>query len=189
MKISKEKAAENRETILNQGGRLFRERGISAVGVDAVAAASNLTHGSLYSQFGSKDNVLIEVMLQGFDQIATVGGGSGTAEEAIRGYLSSRHRDDPGSGCFMAALAGEMRRQSEPVRTRFTEMLKSNVKRLAANLGAGRKGRQREDQTLTAMATMVGAIILSRAVNDPQLSGRILSASKSQLLTQTTAAE
>ena len=35
MRVTKEKAAENRERILTQAARLFRERGVSAVGMDA----------------------------------------------------------------------------------------------------------------------------------------------------------
>ena len=59
MKASKEQAAENRARILNESARLFRERGLSGVGVDALAAAAGMTHGSLYSQFGSKESPLM----------------------------------------------------------------------------------------------------------------------------------
>ena len=54
MRVTKEKAAENRERILTEAARLFRERGVSAVGMDALAEAAGMTHGSLYSQFDSK---------------------------------------------------------------------------------------------------------------------------------------
>ena len=49
MRVSKEKAAENRERILTEAARLFREHGLSGVGVDALTDAAGLTHGSLYS--------------------------------------------------------------------------------------------------------------------------------------------
>jgi hypothetical protein len=49
MRVTKEKAAENRERILTEAARLFRERGVSAVGMDALAEAAGMTHGSLYS--------------------------------------------------------------------------------------------------------------------------------------------
>ena len=57
MRVSKEKSAENRERILEAAARLFRERGLSGVGVDALTEAAGLTHGSLYSQFGSKSRL------------------------------------------------------------------------------------------------------------------------------------
>jgi len=49
MRVSKEKAAENRERILTESARLFREHGLSGVGGDGQTAAAGLTHGSLYS--------------------------------------------------------------------------------------------------------------------------------------------
>src|SRR2546429_9527245 len=57
MRVSKEQAAKNRERILEAASRLMRERGISGVGVDALANAAGMTHGSLYSQFGSKERL------------------------------------------------------------------------------------------------------------------------------------
>ena len=52
MRVSKEKAAQNRERILASAARLFREHGIDATGVDAITEDAGLTHGGLYSQFG-----------------------------------------------------------------------------------------------------------------------------------------
>src|SRR5690348_7671800 len=62
MRVSKEKAAENRERILKAASRLLRERGISGVGVDALTEAAGLTHGSLYSQFGSRERLVEEAV-------------------------------------------------------------------------------------------------------------------------------
>src|SRR5215203_7230721 len=62
MRISKEKAAENRDRILKTASRLMRERGIAGVGVDALTRAAGLTHGSLYSQFGSKERLVAEAL-------------------------------------------------------------------------------------------------------------------------------
>src|SRR6266508_4652987 len=62
MRVSKEKAAENRDRILKTASRLMRERGISGVGVDALTEAAGMTHGSLYSQFGSKERLVEEAI-------------------------------------------------------------------------------------------------------------------------------
>ena len=67
MRVSKEKAAENRERILTEAARLFREHGLSGVGVDALTDAAGLTHGSLYSQFGSKDRLAAEALSHALD--------------------------------------------------------------------------------------------------------------------------
>ena len=62
MRVSKKQAAENRERMLKAAARLIRERGISSVGVDALTEAAGMTHGSLYSQFGSKERLVEEAM-------------------------------------------------------------------------------------------------------------------------------
>jgi hypothetical protein len=48
---------------------------------------------------------------------------------------------------------------------------------------AGRK-RQTENEILSTMATMVGAMVLARAVDDAALSDRILTAARTQLVEQ-----
>src|ERR1700722_11842515 len=87
MRVSKEKAAENRERILTEAARLFRERGLSGVGVDALTDAAGLTHGSLYSQFGSKDRLAAEALSHALDSSWARGG----ARPALR------HQNNPAS--------------------------------------------------------------------------------------------
>ena len=183
MKVSKEKAAENRELILTQAARLFRERGVQGVGVDALTQAAGLTHGSLYSRFGSKENLLAESLTHGHAVSQSRAAGVKSLDDAISTYLSPMHRDNPGAGCFMAALGCDMPRQSKEVRASFTEIVRKNVMSLARLLPAGRK-RRGEDEVLATVATMVGAMVLARAVDDPTLSNRILSAARSHLIEQ-----
>ena len=68
MRVSREQAAENRERLLTEAARLFRERGLSGVGMDALAEAAGLTHGGLYSQFGSKERLMAEAVACALDQ-------------------------------------------------------------------------------------------------------------------------
>src|SRR5580658_2962276 len=100
MKVSKEKAAENRELILTHAARLFREKGVQGVGVDALTEAAGLTHGSLYSRFGSKDNLLAESLRHGHAVSQAKAAGTTNMTDAIMMYLSPIHRDNPGAGCF-----------------------------------------------------------------------------------------
>jgi TetR/AcrR family transcriptional repressor of nem operon len=62
MRVSKEQAAQNHRKIVTAASRLFRERGISATGVDAITEDAGLTHGAVYSQFGSKEVIAAEAM-------------------------------------------------------------------------------------------------------------------------------
>src|ERR1700692_2276045 len=54
LKVTKEKAAENRAALVHAAGRLFRERGIDGVGVAEISKKAGLTRGAPYAQFPSK---------------------------------------------------------------------------------------------------------------------------------------
>jgi TetR/AcrR family transcriptional repressor of nem operon len=181
MKVSREKAAENRERILREAARLFRERGLSEIGVDALTAAAGLTHGSVYSQFGSKERLIAEAMYHGFASNAARTSDGRSLAEKVSHYLSSEHRDRVGRGCVIAALVCEMSRQTPLVRQTFTEGLRRIVQRIGAGLPK-RKKHSPKDDALAYFSTMVGAVVLARAVDDPELSDRILSASRTRLL-------
>jgi TetR/AcrR family transcriptional repressor of nem operon len=181
MRVSKEQAAENRERILKAASSLMRERGISGVGVDALTEAAGMTHGSLYSQFGSKERLVEEAVayaiaakVQDVPEVFSL-------RDYISDYLSAAHRDAPGNGCPLAALCCEMPRQSRGVRERFAAGLRGMVGRLADNMPSAKKRRQRHDEALATVASLVGAVVLARAVNDPKLSGDILRATKDRL--------
>jgi TetR/AcrR family transcriptional repressor of nem operon len=179
MRVSKEKAAENRERILDEAARLFRERGVQGVGVDALAEAAGMTYGSLYSQFGSKDRLLAEAVGRAFSSFAARFQAVEDVDSYAGEYLSAEHRDNPGKGCVVAATGSEMPRQSEAVRTVFTEAVKRSMARVAKLLPK-RPEREREDEALAMLAAMAGAMILARAVNDQELSDRILSVGRAQ---------
>jgi TetR/AcrR family transcriptional regulator, transcriptional repressor for nem operon len=181
MRVSKEQAAENRERILKAASHLMRERGISGAGVDALTEAAGMTHGSLYSQFGSKERLVEEALDyviadsgQTMGKVSTLGG-------YVSAYLSAEHRDMPGRGCPLAALCGEMPRQSRGVRERFTAGLRGMIGQLSGRMGSRLKQRQRDEEALATIASLVGALVLARAVNDPTLSDDILRATKRRL--------
>jgi TetR/AcrR family transcriptional regulator, transcriptional repressor for nem operon len=181
MRVSKEKAAENRDRILKAASRLMRERGISGVGVDALTEAAGMTHGSLYSQFGSRERLVEEAVAdtiavkgQELDEVSALG-------SYVSDYLSAAHRDAPGSGCPFAALCCEIPRQGRGVRERFTAGLKGMVAWLSDRMGSGLKQRQRDEEALATIAALVGALVLARAVSDPKLSDDILRATRKTL--------
>ncbi len=180
LRVSKEKAAENRERILNAAATLIRERGISGAGVDALTRAAGLTHGSLYSQFGSKDSLVAEAFRFALAKAAENLEEARDLKSYVMGYLSAAHRDAPGKGCPFAALGSEMPRSSEAVKGVFTSGLRRTVDRIGELIGEGPK-RRRDEQALAAVAAMIGALILSRAVDDPDLAERILEASRKSL--------
>ncbi|MBR1328630.1 TetR/AcrR family transcriptional repressor of nem operon [Bradyrhizobium ottawaense] len=181
MRVSKEQAAKNRERILDTASRLMRERGISGVGVDALAEAAGMTHGSLYSQFGSKERLVEEAVAYAIAAKAQELPEAFSLDDYVSDYLSPAHRDDPASGCPFAALACEMSRQSRGVRERFTAGVRGAIAFLSGRMASTLKPRQSRDKALAATASLVGALVLARAVNDPKLSDEILRATRNSL--------
>jgi len=180
MKVSREKATENRRRIVHAASRLFRERGIEGTGVDSISAAADLTHGAMYSQFGSKEAIAVEALRSALAGSRRVWlrqlekRGRKTALTAIvQGYLSALHRDEPGTGCLVAALGAEISRQPRGVRDAFTAEFKEALMFLS-ELPADDENELNGDDTLALFATMAGALMLSRAVSDRELSDRIL---------------
>jgi TetR/AcrR family transcriptional regulator, transcriptional repressor for nem operon len=180
MRVSKEKAAESRERILEAASRLFRERGIDAAGVADVTRAAGLTHGGFYGHFDSKEALAAEAVGRAMAASAKrwrklLHGGP--AEEALNallaGYLSPRHRDARGRGCPLSALGSEVARQPESVRRSFTkgflEMLNVLEELVLAEEPANRRSR-----AILTLAALVGAITMARAVENAELSNLIL---------------
>lgn len=180
MRVSKQVVAENRQRILEAAAELLREHGIDGAGVDAITEAAGLTHGAFYSQFGSKEAVVVEALRLALDQGREVwarhAGGPDKRRALARiidGYLSLPHRNSPGKGCAVAALGVDVSRQPKRVRAAFTERLEEGLA-LVADLVPAKAASRRRDVAIQVYSSMVGALILARAVDDDSLSRQIL---------------
>jgi len=178
VRVTREQAAANRQKILDVAGTLFRQHGFDGIGVADIMKRAGLTHGGFYGHFGSKDDLAAEITARVLGNEGWAQRLTGTANPSfgavVRGYLSPRHRDDPGHGCLFAALGSDMVRQPRSVRRAFTEGLRVRLDALGKLL-PGRSAARRE-KALATMAGLVGALMLSRAVDDPNLSDDILEA-------------
>jgi len=177
--VTREQAAANREKILEVAGTLFRERGFDGIGVADIMKRAGLTHGGFYGHFASKDDLAAEITERVLTREGWLERLTGTANpsvgDVVRNYLSPRHRDDAGRGCLFAALGSDVARQPRSVRRAFTEGFRLRVDALRRLL-PGRSAAARRQRALATMAGLVGALMLSRAVDDPKLSDDILEA-------------
>lgn len=180
MRVSKDKAVRNRTLLLDSAARLVRQRGMAGVGVDQLSEAAGLTHGSVYSHFGSKDALLAEAVRHAFADFAAEMRDYQTMPQFVARYLSPAHRDNVGAGCSVAALGCEMPRQDKALRQVFTDCVKQTLERIGKRLAPGPR-RAREDEVLGIVSTLIGAMVLARAVDDPALSDRVLKAGRARL--------
>ena len=180
MKVTREQAMAHREQILDVASTLLRERGYDGLGIHDIMQKVGLTHGGFYGHFASKDDLSAEITARvlgknGWPKTAKAGNVKPSFSEAVRAYLSPRHRDDPGHGCLLAAVGSDIGRQTHNIRRAFTEGFRARVEMLRT-LAPGRSAAARRKKALATMAGLVGALILSRAVDDPTLSQEILDA-------------
>ena len=187
MKISKAQAAQNRQDILEAAARLYREHGLAGVGVAEVTRGAGLTHGGLYRHFASKDALVREACARAFDwsirPLEEEGQGDDPAARMVRAYLSPRHRDSPGEGCPVAALAVDVARAGgadSDLSAVFAQGVEGNITRFARMAGGLADGETpsaaQRAEAIATLGAMVGALVLARATaaGDPALSDEIL---------------
>jgi TetR/AcrR family transcriptional repressor of nem operon len=102
-----------------------------------------MTHGSLYSQFDSKEHLAAEALGRAFEASGAKYGDVDTLSAYVERYLSPRYRDTPGSGCAIATLGCEVPRQGNAMRQAFPEGVRRLMERLTRLLGP-KSRRKRE---------------------------------------------
>lgn len=177
MRVSREKAAENRQRIVEAAGRLFRDKGFDGVGVDAIMKSAGLTHGGFYGHFVSKEALAEEASTAALRSNADHQAATTSLSNLVDEYLSERHRADRANGCTVAALAGEVSRQPPALRRTFTASVRAQVGRITSFLKRGSPAARRR-RALATYAGMVGALTLARAVDDPAFAEEILAAAR-----------
>ena len=174
MRYPIEQTAAKHERIVMEASRLFRERGFENVTVDEVMKAAGLTHGAFYAHFGSKEELQAAAVAYGqkvsLERLQRSDSKNSKGSYADR-YLSPGHRDNPGDGCTMAALAPEVARSTPELKAAFEQGLEE----ILSAKGGDRK------EAIFQSAAMIGGIVLARAVQDPRLSDEILESVRQKL--------
>lgn len=192
---------ENRHAIVTAAEKLFRERGVDAVGLAELMKAAGFTQGGFYNHFKSKDALVAAVMEKAMEE-----GGEAYAalfEHArsadadpvkynIEWYLSPEHRANIEAGCPWSGFVGDARRFDDAARGAYAQGLAANLERFAKVIeeteGSSEASRKK---AITLFSQMVGTLLLSRAVADvdPALADEILDEGREHLLAATASAE
>jgi len=188
MRISKEKAAENRAALIRAASKLFRERGIDGVGVAEISKEAGLTHGALYAHFKSKEELALEALAYGLEQsnarmyAATVDGMPDLGRFLDR-YLSPETRDNYGDRCPIAASASEIGRQDRAISLRFAEGYMVLARNFERQIASNRADSDALARGMVAVAAMVGSMAVARgaAKGNPALSEQVLKATRHML--------
>jgi AcrR family transcriptional regulator len=168
-----------RERILDVASRLFREHGIAAVGLAKIMGEADLTVGTFYTHFKSKEALLRETLLrtlQGRHQALERALRESNLEATVRAYLSPEHRDAAGTGCPVAALASEVGRHPRPTRNTFASHIEPTLDMLSESLSKRRGAKVGREDAAAFLGLLVGTLQLARATPDRAESNAILEA-------------
>jgi AcrR family transcriptional regulator len=179
MRYAPEHNQATRERILEAASRLFRQHGIAAVGLAKIMAEADLTVGTFYTHFKSKEALLRETILRSLqarhEEIKELIH-RGDMELAIRAYLSPEHRDAAGMGCPVAALASEVARHPRATRHAFASHNEPTLDALAALLSSERGKEVDRADAAAFLGLLAGTLQLARATPDRAESDAILEA-------------
>jgi TetR/AcrR family transcriptional regulator, transcriptional repressor for nem operon len=192
MGVSKQQAIENKKAIVAAAEKLFRERGVAAVGLAELTKAAGFTQGGFYNHFKSKDALVSAVMEKAMDDgaadlIASIEASRAVAadpmQQHIDGYLSAEHLANIERGCPLMGFAGDIRRLGKEARETYARGLRWNIDQFVSVID-GANAQEKRKKAIALFSQMVGALVLSRAVveADPALATEILTDGRQQLL-------
>lgn len=187
MKVSKAQSALNRQAVLEAAARLYRERGFAGVGVAEISREAGFTHGGFYGRFESKEALAAEACEQSLAQSlarlqASLSQHQGDAGPYFHRYLRAEHRDQPGAGCAIAALAVDAARAGGALGEALTQGIAGYLAALAGRqpgedgAAAAPPGAADKERAILSLSALVGGLLLARATAQaaPALSDEIL---------------
>ncbi len=187
MKTSRAQVEQNRENLLKAASQGFRRKGFDGVKVSEIMSDVGLTHGGFYNYFASKEDLAGQAcehsLASQADKLRAVAGGDPATELTayFERYLTAANRDDPGDACMFPSLAAEVARQGEGVRHVFTDGVRDYLSALGDISDRDTTDKTAPKNAIAILSTLVGAMVLARAVDDETLSDGILSAAKEAL--------
>jgi TetR/AcrR family transcriptional regulator, transcriptional repressor for nem operon len=181
MGYSKSDKAETHTRIVRVAAKRFRERGLEGIGVADVMKEAGVTVGGFYKHFGSRDELVVEALATAFKDLDVWEEHTPDMAHLLQNYLTEAHRDAPGTGCAMGALLGDMTRGSKSARALYAERVKRTLAFLSALLPSSQRPDKRR-RALLILSALLGALNLSRAVSDPNLSREILDGVRDELI-------
>lgn len=175
------------ERIVQAAARAIRRSGYDGTGVADIMKEAGLTHGAFYAHFESREAMLAEAADRAGAEANALAASviaAAPPEQALRAlmqaYLSREHLAGIETGCPISALGSEMPRQSPEVRRAATRRIKEMIDLIARQSPDwGQPGAH--ERALVTAATMVGTLVLARAVDDPALSEALCSATLDRL--------
>ena len=182
MRYVEDHRRQTHDRIVENASYGLRQKGAEGLSVVDLMKLAGLTHGGFYNHFESRAALVSEAIAFAMDQTTDrwkkLANGKTSRERfeaLIADYLSLRHRDNPKQGCALPTLAVDVARSNPSAQQALASKLEKMIDALVGLLPDEPQARQ---IATGAIATMVGSIVLSRAVGAGKLSDRILDAGR-----------
>ncbi|SPP93008.1 TetR/AcrR family transcriptional regulator [Bradyrhizobium vignae] len=186
MRVSRTQAVENRQTVINVASRLFRERGFDGIGLKDLMKGAGLTQGAFYKQFASKEDLAVEASKRALASASARWSEAAAAHPddplgaVMAFYLSADHREEKMDGCPIVALGSDAARQGAEVKAAFEAGIRAHLD-VIRHFIIKTASENPSSKAMAILSTMVGAVVLSRVVNDERLSTQFLEAAAESL--------
>jgi len=174
--------------IVKDASRRVRAEGFNGAAVSAVMKDAGLTHGGFYKHFGSKDDLLLESLREGFREIedalahAAQESPPGEAWKAIvNTYLSLELCEHPERGCPLAALSPDLARAQKRIKPQIVAELVNYKSRMVPFM-PGQRTADKERAFFVIFSTMIGAVELARILPDRAMREKVLAGARDFLL-------
>jgi TetR/AcrR family transcriptional regulator, transcriptional repressor for nem operon len=181
---SQAEKAKSYQRILDAAALRLRQAGLAGLGIGDLMKSVKLTHGGFYGHFASRDDLIAEALdkalVDGEASSLRAGSAKGarTLKSFLNSYLSKTHRDNPGSGCAVSALAGDVARADQ----RSREIMTRHVAHYFDTIGDLLEDEDATAFAMSVMCTVVGALTLSRVISDEEMSNKVLLAARKAIL-------
>ncbi len=181
---------ESREELLMRLAELFRERGFEGVSIGDISTATGLGRSSLYHYFpGGKDEMaeaVIRFARGALEQeIFAPLAEAGTVSERVDRMIDAMMRiyDGGRAPCVLAAfLSGP---KDGPLATGAAGTIRAWIDAIVEALrGLELDACERHRRAVSMLAHMQGALVLSRALNDPGVFRKAMEVVRALLLSQ-----
>ena len=143
----KQRQEHTRTCLLEAAGRVFARRGLAQASVDEVAADAGFTKGAVYANFGSKEELFLEMLDARFaarlaemeSVLATDAPPEAQAREAGRDFVAHITGDPDWARLFFEAALHASRHEGfrEKLQARYAEMRARMAELLRARAAAG----------------------------------------------------
>ncbi|WP_049723905.1 TetR/AcrR family transcriptional regulator [Gilvimarinus polysaccharolyticus] len=184
MPYSKKHKERTRKSILESAQSLFSSKGFSAVTVNEVMQDCSLTRGAFYAHFKSKSELYSEALKFSAtnSELAKMKPKETSSKEwlsqLLNGYLSIEHVNGE-KPCPLAFLATDIVSQDKTAKKAYAHTYKNMNKIIIEYAGAD--APRNKDDILSLTSMIIGAVAVSRTIEDKSLVKKILASCRQQV--------